>query len=160
MPQNDGAQRPLQAISREGSFFNPQYPAPSGGRSAIPIRIFEVVAGAMFRVAPERALAAFSHFANPNIGGIDDRTGKPFLFYDLIFGGTGGRSNKDGVEGLSPVMNCTNIPVEVVEAHNPGSHPTPRIHRRLGRRGAQPGRLRRPQGHRNRQQFGHPVDAR
>ena len=119
LPQNDGAQRPLQAISREGSFFNPRYPAPSGGRSAVPIRIFEVVAGAMSQVAPERALAAFSHFANPNIGGIDDRTGKPFLFYDLIFGGIGGRSTKDGVEGLSPVMNCTNIPVEVVEAHNP-----------------------------------------
>ena len=119
LPQNDGAQRPLNAIAREGSFFNPQYPAPSGGRSAVPVRIFEVVAGAMAQVAPGRALAAFSHWSNPNIGGIDDRTGKPFIFYDLIFGGIGARSTKDGVEGLSPVMNCTNIPIEIAEAHNP-----------------------------------------
>jgi N-methylhydantoinase B len=39
--------------------------------------------------------------------------------YDLMFGGYGGRSDKDGAEALAPVMNCRNIPVEVHETHNP-----------------------------------------
>ena len=39
--------------------------------------------------------------------------------YDLMFGGYGGRSMKDGAEGLSPVVNCANIPVEVHETNNP-----------------------------------------
>jgi len=64
-------------------------------------------------------MGAFSHWGNPKIGGIDDKTGKRWIMYDLIFGGYGGRSNKDGVEALAPVMNCANVPVEVHETNNP-----------------------------------------
>jgi N-methylhydantoinase B len=119
LPQNDGMIRPVEVVAREGSFFNPKFPAPSGGRAAIQVRIFEVINGALSQAVPERAVAAFSHWSNPNIGGIDDRTGKQFVFYDLMFGGYGGRSMKDGAEGLSPVVNCANIPVEVHETNNP-----------------------------------------
>ena len=119
VPQNHGSAKPLQATAREGSYFNPVYPAPSGGRSANPQRIFEVVVGALAPIVPEKAMAAFSHFSNPNVGGVDDRTGENFIYYDLIFGGLGGQFNKDGIEGLSPVMNCTNIPTEILEARNP-----------------------------------------
>jgi N-methylhydantoinase B len=119
LPQNDGAIRPIKVESRPGSFFNPQYPAPSGGRAAIQIRIYEVVNGALAQVVPEMAMAGFSHWSNPNISGTDDRTGERFIQYDLVFGGYGGQATKDGEEGLSPVMNCTNIPIEVLESRNP-----------------------------------------
>jgi N-methylhydantoinase B len=119
LPQNDGAIRPIQAVAREGSFFNPTFPAPSGGRAALQIRIFDVINGALAQALPGRAMGAFSHWSNPNIGGVDDRTGKPFIFYDLILAGYGGRAWKDGAEALSPVMNCANIPVEVHETNNP-----------------------------------------
>ena len=68
---------------------------------------------------PQKAMGAFSHWSNPNIGGIDDRTSKPFVMYDLSLAGYGGRYGEDGPEALTPVMNCTNIPVEVHETHNP-----------------------------------------
>ena len=68
---------------------------------------------------PERAMGAFSHWSNPNIGGIDDRTGRPFVAYDVILAGYGGRHDCDGPEGMSPVMNCSNIPIEVHETNNP-----------------------------------------
>jgi N-methylhydantoinase B len=119
LPQNDGAIRPITATSREGRFSNPRFPAPCGGRAALQIRIFDVINGARSQALPDRAMGAFSHWSNPNIGGIDDRTGKPFIFYDLILGGYGARSNKDGAEALSPVMNCANIPVEVHETNSP-----------------------------------------
>jgi N-methylhydantoinase B len=64
-------------------------------------------------------MGAFSHWSNPNIGGIHDRTGRPFVMYDVSLAGYGGRHGKDGAEALSPVMNCSNIPVEVHETHNP-----------------------------------------
>ena len=118
-PQNAGALRPIAVTAREGSFFNPRFPAPSGGRAALQVRIFDVINGALAQALPERAMGAFSHWSNPNIGGIDDRTGKPFVYYDLSLAGYGGRANGDGPEALSPVMNCTNIPVEVQEAANP-----------------------------------------
>ena len=53
------------------------------------------------------------------MGGVDERTGEPFILYDVVFAGYGGQAMKDGVEAMSPVMNCPNIPVEVHEAHNP-----------------------------------------
>src|SRR4029078_9290689 len=119
LPQNEGAARPIKVSARAGSFFTPQYPAPSGGRAAVQIRIFEAVNGALATVMPHRAMGAHSHWSNPNISGIDDRTGRQFVQYDLVFGGLGALAYKDGAEAMAPVMNCSNIPVEVLESNNP-----------------------------------------
>jgi N-methylhydantoinase B len=119
LPNNEGSFRPIKVKAEEGSFFNPRFPAASGGRAAVQIRIFDAVNGAFAKCIPHRAMGAFSHWANPNIGGVDPKTGKPFIMYDMLLGGYGGRSDKDGVEAMSPVMNCSNIPVEVIEHTNP-----------------------------------------
>ena len=124
LPHNEGGIRPISVTARPGSFFNPRFPASSGGRAAIQIRIFDAINGALSQALPERAMGAFSHWSNPNIGGIDPETGRHFVMYDLSFGGYGGRVDSDGPEALAPVMNCRNIPVEVHETNNPV-----RIHR-------------------------------
>jgi N-methylhydantoinase B len=118
VPNNAGVERVIKVKAREGSFFNAVYPAPSGGRASVQVRIFDTINGAMSKCVPERAMGAFTHWGNPKIGGVDD-SGKRWIMYDLIFGGFGGRSDKDGVEGLAPVMNCNNVPVEVHETNNP-----------------------------------------
>ncbi|NNM74155.1 hydantoinase B/oxoprolinase family protein [Enterovirga aerilata] len=119
LPQNDGAIRPITVTSREGSFFNPTFPAPSGGRATIQVRIFEAISGALAEAVPNKAIAAFSHWSNPNIGGVDEKTGRPFIFYDLIMGGYGAMQSRDGAEALAAVMNCANIPIEMHERANP-----------------------------------------
>ena len=118
-PQNAGGMRPITVTARDGSFFNPTFPAPSGGRAVLQIRIFDAINGAMAKALPERAMGAFSHWSNPNIGGIDDRTDRPFIAYDLVLAGYGGRADGEGPEAMSPVMNCSNIPIEVHETNNP-----------------------------------------
>ena len=118
-PQTEGSMRPIKLNVREGSFFNPKFPAPSGGRPILQIRIFDTINGALAKALPERAMGAFSHWSNPNIGGIDDRTGRPFVMYDVSLAGYGGKYGSDGEEAMTPVMNCSNIPVEVHETHNP-----------------------------------------
>lgn len=119
LPQNQSLLRAVEIVAEEGSFFNPKYPAPSGGRAGVQVRIFDAINGALAPAAPNRAIAAFSHWANPNIGGADDGSGKPFVMYDLIMGGYGGSAARDGSEALSPVFNGRNIPIEVHEAENP-----------------------------------------
>jgi N-methylhydantoinase B len=119
LPQNEGANRPIEVVAREGSFFNPRFPAPSSGRAAIQIRLFEVVCGALSQILPERAMASFSHWSNPIVGGEDPASGRRFIFYDLLYGGYGARADKDGAESLCPVFNATNIPVEVHESQSP-----------------------------------------
>ncbi len=119
LPHNDGVIRVVDIRAPEGSFFNPVFPAPSSGRAVLQVRIFESICGALAQVLPQRAMAGLSHWSNPIIGGTDDRTGKPFVFYDLVLGGYGGQAEKDGQEGLCPVFNASNIPVEVQESHSP-----------------------------------------
>ena len=119
LPQNAGGMRPIRTTAREGCFFNPTFPAASGGRAVVQVRIFDAINGALAQALPHRAMGAFSHWSNPNIGGLDDGTGKPFVMYDLTFAGYGGRADSDGPEALAPVMNCRNIPVEVHETNNP-----------------------------------------
>lgn len=122
LPQNDGAIRAVDIVAPEGSFFNPTFPAPSSGRAVLQVRIFEVICGALAQVLPERALAGFSHWANPITSGTDDREGKDgkaFICYDIIMGGYGARHDHDGQEALCPVFNGSNIPVEVQESNSP-----------------------------------------
>lgn len=119
VPHNAGVERVIKVIARPGSFFNATYPASSGGRATCQIRIFDTVNGAMLKVCPQRSMGAFSHWANPNFGGISRETGKHWIMYDLIFGGYGGQFDKDGLEAMSPVMNCANVPIEVHETVNP-----------------------------------------
>ena len=119
LPQNGGMIRPIHVKAREGSFFNPREPAASGGRAIIQIRIFEVINGALCASIAGEGVLGLSHWSNPNIGGVNARTGKPFIMYDLMFGGYGARAGHDGAEALSPVVNCANIPVEVHETINP-----------------------------------------
>jgi N-methylhydantoinase B len=85
----------------------------------VQIRIFDAINGAMAKARPERALAAFTHWGNPNFGGTARKNGDRWVMYDLMFGGYGGRQGADGAEAMCPVMNCANIPVEVHESNNP-----------------------------------------
>lgn len=118
VPNNAGVEKAIRVTAREGSFFNAKFPAASGGRSSVQVRIFDAVNGALAKCLPERAMGAVSHWCNPKIGGVDD-SGRRWIVYDLIFAGYGGRSYRDGVEALAPVMNCANVPVEVHETNNP-----------------------------------------
>jgi N-methylhydantoinase B len=64
-------------------------------------------------------IAATSHFFNPNIGGINPRTGRQFICWESVIGGIGARATKDGIEATSSPWNGTNVPVEIQESRNP-----------------------------------------
>jgi N-methylhydantoinase B len=119
IPHNEGVARPIKFIVPEGSFFNPKPPAGGSSRATINVRIYDVVMGALSKAAPDRVMAGLSHWSNPNISGIDRSSGKNFIFYDLVMGGTGARPSKDGIEAMSAPFNAANIPVEVQEANTP-----------------------------------------
>lgn len=118
VPHNAGVERVVKVVAREGCFFNATFPAASGGRASVQVRIFDAINGAMSKAVPERTRGAFTHWCNPNIGSYY-RSKDRWVMYDLMFGGYGGRAGCDGAEGMAPVMNCANIPVEVHETNNP-----------------------------------------
>jgi N-methylhydantoinase B len=118
-PMNAGALRPIEILAPEGCFLNPKRPAGGGPRAAICSRVFEVVLGALAPVLPEAVTAASSHFCNATFGAVDRETGRRWVGYELVHGGTGARAAKDGCEAMSSPYNAANIPVEAVEATQP-----------------------------------------
>ena len=119
VPQNEGCIRPIEVIAPDGSLFNPRPPAAVGPRAIMQQRMVDTILLAMSKAAPDRVIANSSHWANPNYGGIDPATGKPFVYYEMLIGGVGARPTKDGADGLCSAFNLENIPVEVVEATYP-----------------------------------------
>ncbi len=118
-PMNAGSLRPIEIRAPEGCFLNPRPPAGGGPRAAICSRVFEVVMGALAEAVPDEVMAAGSHFSNATYGAVDRATGRSFVGYELIHGGTGARASKDGLEAMSSPYNATNIPVESAETHTP-----------------------------------------
>ena len=119
VPQNEGCIRPIRIIAPEGSLFNPRPPAAGGARAIMQQRIVDTILLALSQAIPEKVCANSSHWANPLYGGLDPRTGRRFVYYEIMIGGTGARPHKDGAEGLCTSFNLENIPVEVNERNYP-----------------------------------------
>jgi N-methylhydantoinase B len=119
IPQNAGTMRPIRARAPEGSLFNPRPPAAAGGRAVMQQRIVDVILAALAQAAPDRVIAASSHWANPIFAGHDAGRGRRFVYYDIAVGGMGGRPRKDGAEAVCGSFNLENIPVEVSESNYP-----------------------------------------
>lgn len=117
-PQNDGGLRPIEVLAPEGSFFNCTYPYGSGARAIIANRIEDAFIGAIGQAIPNKALGAFSQWANPNIHGINPVTESPFIWYGAIYAGFGARAHEDGPEALCSYFNATNIPIEIQETNS------------------------------------------
>lgn len=118
-PQNAGSLRPITIKAPAGSFVNPRHPAPAAGRAIVLTRVVDVVIGALAELVPDRVVAAPSQFCNSSFGGIDPRTGGRFIYFELLFGGTGARRGSDGTEAVCSGLIINNIPVEVYEASSP-----------------------------------------
>lgn len=115
---NAGSLRPITIKAPAGCFLNPRHPAPGGGRAVVLTRVVDVVIGALAEAVPDRVVAAPSQFMNSAFGGHPEN-GDPFVYFELLFGGTGARPNADGEEAMCSALDVNNIPIEVYEATSP-----------------------------------------
>jgi N-methylhydantoinase B len=110
--------RPVRMIAPKGTVVNARPPAAvAGGNVETSQRIVDVLLRALAKAIPDRVPAGSSGTMNNlTIGGIDQRTGEPFAYYETIAGGMGARPNKDGVSGVHTHMtNSLNTPAEALE---------------------------------------------
>jgi len=122
IPANAGSYRPLEVRAPKGSLLNPEPPAAvAAGNVETSQRIVDVVLGAMAQALPDRVPAASQGtMNNVLIGGFDERTGRPFTYYETVAGGQGARPHADGMSGVHTHMtNTLNTPVEAFEMAYP-----------------------------------------
>lgn len=121
VPNNAGVYRCITVSAPEGSILNPRMPAPVAARALTGYRVVDTVMGALAQIAPKRLMAA-GEGGNTvvAIGGYHGQERRPFVFVDMINGAWGGRSDKDGIEGITnPSQNMSNLPIETIEARYP-----------------------------------------
>ncbi len=118
VPAAAGLMRPVRMIAPAGTVVNSRPPAAvAGGNVETSQRIVDVLLRALSRAMPERVPAGSSGTMNNlTIGGIDERTGEPFAYYETIAGGMGARPDRAGVSGVHTHMtNSLNTPAEALE---------------------------------------------
>ena len=117
-PANQGCLRPLNIITPLGSLVNPEAQrGVAAGNVETSQRITDVLLGAMAQALPGVIPAASQGTMNNMIiGGHDPVRDKPFVYYETIAGGMGGRPDKDGISAIHTHMtNTMNTPVEAME---------------------------------------------
>jgi N-methylhydantoinase B len=118
VPAAAGLMRPVRMIAPSGTVVNARPPAAvAGGNVETSQRIVDVLLRALAQAMPERVPAGSSGTMNNlTIGGIDERTGEPFAYYETIAGGMGARPDRPGVSGVHTHMtNSLNTPAEALE---------------------------------------------
>lgn len=118
VPSAAGLMRPVRMIAPSGTVVNSRPPAAvAGGNVETSQRIVDVLLRALAKAMTDRVPAGSSGTMNNlTIGGIDERTGEPFAYYETIAGGMGARPDRDGVSGVHTHMtNSLNTPAEALE---------------------------------------------
>jgi N-methylhydantoinase B len=118
VPAAAGLMRPVRMIAPSGTVVNARPPAAvAGGNVETSQRIVDVLLRALAKAMPDRVPAGSSGTMNNlTIGGLDDRTGEPFAYYETIAGGMGARPDRNGVSGVHTHMtNSLNTPAEALE---------------------------------------------
>ena len=118
VPATAGLMRPVRVLVPRRSIVSAEPPAAvAGGNVETSQRIVDVLLRALAKAVPERIPAAASGTMNNlTIGGLDQRSGESFAYYETIAGGMGARPTKAGVSGVHTHMtNSLNTPAEALE---------------------------------------------
>lgn len=118
VPAAAGLMRPVRMLAPSGTIVNSRPPAAvAGGNVETSQRIVDVLLRALAKAVPDRVPAGSSGTMNNlTIGGIDERSGEPFAYYETIAGGMGARPDRPGVSGVHTHMtNSLNTPAEALE---------------------------------------------
>ncbi len=119
-PQNHGMLDPITINAPKGSIVNANFPSASAGRAQTGQRIIDCILGALAPACPEKIIAA-GNGANTSAAFFGKgKNGKYYVYLETLGGGAGGRSYKDGTDGVQVHMtNTSNLPIEALETEYP-----------------------------------------
>lgn len=118
---NQGIIDCCEIVSERGSIVDCIAPAPVAARANTSQRLIDIIIGAFAKAIPERVVGA-SNGANTTavFSGVDPRNGKPYLYFETLGGGFGGRNDRDGKDGVQVhITNTSNLPIESIEIEYP-----------------------------------------
>jgi N-methylhydantoinase B len=121
VPNNQGMLDLPEIVVEPGSLLNASFPAPVAARANTCQRIIDVIIGALADALPAQVVGA-ANGANTTavFSGVDPRTNAHYVYLETLGGGFGGRTAKDGTDGVQVhITNTSNLPVEAIEMEYP-----------------------------------------
>jgi N-methylhydantoinase B len=117
---SSGLLRAFSITAREGSVLNPRFPAPVNTYNPTVHSVVEAIGAALADAAPGKVCADGSGSRSIIIGGRNTYTGKGYVQYEILAGGSGARSMKDGNSAITVNQSNAKIaPVEIIESEFP-----------------------------------------
>jgi N-methylhydantoinase B len=119
IPVNDGMYRPVEIHVPRGSFLNPSRPVAVRARNNPCNRVYNVVMAALAPVLPKMVMSAGNDTTNAiGMGHLSEDSYRVYM--EVVGGGWGACAAADGADVVdAPIANCSNIPVESLEAEYP-----------------------------------------
>jgi N-methylhydantoinase B len=115
LPDNSGYYRAIEVLAPEGSVVNPRPGAAVGARAFTMAVIGDVVARALSKALPSRALAGSGPHLHLVLSG-EQGDGSLWVDYETVAGGYGARPYRDGMDAVRiHVAGSLNLPVEALE---------------------------------------------
>lgn len=119
LSNNGGLARVVETKFREGSVLDPLFPAPTNSYMASATAVTEALLQALNGLVPEKKIAGMGGIGGIAIGG-EREDGSPFIQYEIVGSAYGARSSKDGVSGVSVLLNnAKTAPIEILESEFP-----------------------------------------
>ena len=120
IPINSGLLKVAETKLREGSVVNPRFPAPLNTYNPTVHATVEACLDALSNLANGKGRGDGSSSRSIIIGGRSTYSGKGYVQYEILGGGTGGRLGKDGMNAAcSNQSNARIAPVEIIESEFP-----------------------------------------
>lgn len=119
IPPNQGVYDIAGITAPDRSVVNAAYPFPVvAANTETSNRLVDILLAALSRAYPDRVPAgSYGSACVYTIGGHDPRSGRSFVHYETIGGGTGATRNAGGANGVRVHMgNTMNLPIEAIEA--------------------------------------------
>jgi N-methylhydantoinase B len=116
-PINHGTFAPLSFTAPPATVVNAAPPAPCGAHAEIRRRTLSMAIAALAPALPDQIAGDMQGTSNHTlIGGISDRTGRAWVFYEVPVGGAGAFREHDGASVFGTVDWAENQPILPVEA--------------------------------------------
>lgn len=120
VPPNAGFHRAISVHADPGSVLNAREPAAVYSRTDISLRLVDMILAALQPAIPEKVMAASTGGGLVTISGTDPRSGRFYVYNEMIGGGMGARHSLDGMDGTQVhITNTGNLPVEALELEFP-----------------------------------------
>lgn len=117
VPNNDGSFRPVSIVAPEGCVLNARRPAAVAARHVLGHFIPATIFGALQGMLPAMSEGAGNIWAVQTNG--TGLAGRPYASIFFTAGGTGARSNSDGIHSAAFPSGISGVPAEVIEATSP-----------------------------------------